>query len=527
MNIILILSSIINLIIKINTLNFPFCFEYGCEECTDNQYGSCTKCKKNFKLIDGKCPCFDSNCLICESSLLKSPCHYCNKDSILFEEECYCNILSCENCRNNKCLKCNIPFSYSSDSNKCLFDFSYHNCYDSNCNFCSNPNEGFCLKCKEGYELINGNCYKLDECIKKDGKCIGCQDDNYYVNGNDYCSYKCLRNTCNNPFPNNLYKCEDGCLFCQNNKIYALSNCDNTNYCNIDNCLYCISKNECLYCNTGYYKINGKCEKCPNNCIDCSSSSKCNICHYEYKLNNENQCVKIEVKDNEYENEVIDFEIDYLEKKVNKLKNEGYNYTINDFLLLNNKNIFHCLKELNNYCYLCEPEYTLINGICYSNNCKVQNCEYCIDNNCYSCKKNYEKVYNSNKNSYICQKCEIENCIQCENNECKMCEKGYLLNENKCIIIDCKIDNCIECNDNKTCKRCKNGYDGKYCEYHDYSSQNYIYDGSGLSFIYENDRCNSNCISCLEDRDICLKCQKGCKLNNENFCECKKKKKLF
>jgi hypothetical protein len=64
MNIILILSSIINLIIKINTLNFPFCFEYGCEECTDNQYGSCTKCKKNFKLIDGKCPCFDSNCLI-------------------------------------------------------------------------------------------------------------------------------------------------------------------------------------------------------------------------------------------------------------------------------------------------------------------------------------------------------------------------------------------------------------------------------------------------------------------------------
>ena len=28
------------------------CFEYSCEECTNSNYGSCTKCKKDFKLID-------------------------------------------------------------------------------------------------------------------------------------------------------------------------------------------------------------------------------------------------------------------------------------------------------------------------------------------------------------------------------------------------------------------------------------------------------------------------------------------
>ena len=82
-----------------------------------------------------------------------------------------------------------------------------------------------------------------------------------------------------------------------------------------------------------------------------------------------------------------------MQKKVRKLESEGYNLIIDDLFLSKNENIQHCLYEANDYCYLCEPEYTLINGICYSNNCKVQNCEYCIDNNCYSCKKNYEKVY--------------------------------------------------------------------------------------------------------------------------------------
>ena len=54
MNIILILTPLINLIIKTNTISASYCFEYRCEECKNNKYGSCTKCKKNFKLIDKK-----------------------------------------------------------------------------------------------------------------------------------------------------------------------------------------------------------------------------------------------------------------------------------------------------------------------------------------------------------------------------------------------------------------------------------------------------------------------------------------
>ena len=43
------------------------CFEYSCEECTSEEYGTCTKCRNNFKLIDGTCPCQDLHCALCET----------------------------------------------------------------------------------------------------------------------------------------------------------------------------------------------------------------------------------------------------------------------------------------------------------------------------------------------------------------------------------------------------------------------------------------------------------------------------
>lgn len=570
MNIILILIPLITLIIKTNTISFPYCFEYGCEECKDNKYGSCTKCKENFKLIDGKCPCSDSNCLICDSSLLKATCHYCNKDSNLVDDECMCKMKTCENCRNNKCLKCLVPYTYSKYNNMCLLDFSFMNCIDENCKFCLNNEEGSCINCEVGYELINGKCYPLEKCNEKNGKCDSCSDSNYYINNDGYCSYKCLRNTCNNRLSNGYLKCENQCLFCYNYKIYALTNCDNSDYCNIDNCLYCISNNECIQCNPGYYKQNGKCIKCPKNCFDCFSSTKCNTCNYEYKLNNNNECEKIIVSDSEYINEVINFEIDYTEKKIKKLRGEGYDITINDFFSSKNNNITHCLYEVNNYCYLCETEFILKNGICYSKKCEIENCEYCIDNNCISCKTGYEKVYNDSKNtnicnlinecevpnckkcrnkicidcedgyeltysknqqSYICEikgknKCNIENCIECENYECKKCKSGYQLYWNDCYL-ECNIDNCVLCNEDFTCEECKNGYYGSYCEYNDSYYNNDLYDNHyGVIFnkAYK-ENCPSNCEVCFEYTDICLECKKDCTLNEDNLCECKNKSK--
>ena len=573
MNIILIITSIINLLIKANTISFPYCFEYGCEECSDDKYGSCTKCKNNFKLIDGKCPCADSNCFICESSLLKAKCHYCNKDSLLYEEECICNMRGCENCRNNKCLKCNMPLRYSKEYNQCKVDFSFMNCYDKNCEFCSNNEKGSCIKCNLGYELINGTCSKLEECVKNYfGICEKCENNNSYINNDGYCSYKCLKNKCDNRLSNGYFRCENKCLFCDGEKLYALTNCENSDYCNIDNCLYCLSKTECLSCNPGYYKQNGICNKCPDHCIDCYSSTYCNTCEYEYKLNNQNQCKKIIDSDYEYMNEVINFEIDYLQKKVRKLESEGYNLIIDDLFLSKNENIQHCLYEANDYCYLCESEYKLSNGMCFSKNCEDENCENCVDNNCYYCKKGYENVYDSNTNSIVCQlkeecevpnckncenktcidcedgyhlsyyyfnqsniceidydkQCGIENCILCENYQCQECKSGYQLNFNRCFL-DCNIDNCFVCNEDHTCEQCKNGYYGLYCEYTDNSYYGDNYDNYDY-LLYENnnknENCPSNCDACIKNLDICLECKKGCKLNNEDLCECNNSKKI-
>ena len=61
---------------------FPNCFEYSCELCFDSNYGSCSVCKKNYILKDGKCECYDSNCLICTSSFRFSDCLYCKNNSL-------------------------------------------------------------------------------------------------------------------------------------------------------------------------------------------------------------------------------------------------------------------------------------------------------------------------------------------------------------------------------------------------------------------------------------------------------------
>ena len=57
-------------IIYINCDESIECFEYTCEKCTSNNYGSCTECKSGFQLIDGTCPCFDYRCALCPSSSL-------------------------------------------------------------------------------------------------------------------------------------------------------------------------------------------------------------------------------------------------------------------------------------------------------------------------------------------------------------------------------------------------------------------------------------------------------------------------
>ena len=45
------------------------CSEFSCEECKTQEFGTCTKCRKGFRLVDGTCPCADPNCALCSTGL--------------------------------------------------------------------------------------------------------------------------------------------------------------------------------------------------------------------------------------------------------------------------------------------------------------------------------------------------------------------------------------------------------------------------------------------------------------------------
>ena len=46
------------------------CFEYSCDECLTSEYGTCIKCRDEFRLVDGTCPCSDINCALCETGFV-------------------------------------------------------------------------------------------------------------------------------------------------------------------------------------------------------------------------------------------------------------------------------------------------------------------------------------------------------------------------------------------------------------------------------------------------------------------------
>ena len=72
------------------------CFEYSCEECNSSEYGSCTKCRFGYKLIGGTCPCSDSSCAFCITSVGRNLCRLCKKGYIWDFSNCFCSISNCE-----------------------------------------------------------------------------------------------------------------------------------------------------------------------------------------------------------------------------------------------------------------------------------------------------------------------------------------------------------------------------------------------------------------------------------------------
>lgn len=400
--------------------NIKQCFEYSCEECESEEYGTCIRCRENFNLINGSCPCSDSSCALCETGFAGYYlCIQCKNGYYNYNNDCFCNIDNCIQCSENDCLKCQTNYYYNKNTNKCEQLEEKIKCYDSNCDICFSEEEGACEECNEGYKLKKGSC----ELLPKPENEICPQ--NYFLEEN-LCQEICNNLTCTISTEFSYYGCyENDCLVCQNNIIYILSNCNNSLQCELEGCLNCISKDECAICNQGYYLIGGKCKQCIKGCSLCSNSYECEYCFSGYELDNDHKC---------FFNNNFDYNIDL------------YNYYKERLIEL-----LYPLEERNT---------TLIN---------YQNIQFC-DNNCLKCYQNTGECLECKrlfilKDNKCIKNCSNENCLDCKiqyNHEvCTECKKGYSLGFNNNCLYRCTINYCTSCtlNDgNEYCNECLSGY---------------------------------------------------------------------
>ncbi len=543
------------------------CFEYSCDECETQEYGTCTKCRSGFTLVDGKCPCNDPTCALCTSGLAGLHlCVLCKNGYYRFNYDCYCLINNCEQCSDNSCLKCRTGYFYNSTSNECeiLEDENKILCYDENCESCFSEEKGACEYCKDGYTERKGECIELP-ILDINNTC----PDRYYRSG-DRCLEICSGVECNEVYEDNdnYYSCPSNkCLICVGNELKIWSECDNSDICSeMDGCLNCITSDECVVCSQGYYLLGGECLKCPDGCSSCSNNYTCDFCMSGYELNSDKECYltynfdfntnvystfKTFLIFNFYPEELVQkedptekpTEVDSKEitdssslfqstKLSSTISTDTSKYTeiedisdidsptdINKDLKIENKSISeimecdkNCIKCFDNIgkCIECDTLYSLKENKCIKQ-CTDEKCLDCSIKNdkeyCNKCEDGYQP--SNEKCSLICS---IENCSKCSlsNNKeiCSQCKTGYRLKNNKCLV-QCKEENCLDCSDDgKNCTECdedKKLIDGKCAFQSSFCSQHFLYCNYCIG--------NEKCVECIKGYKI-DKTGKTCQKNS-------------
>ncbi|ELP89646.1 protein serine/threonine kinase, putative, partial [Entamoeba invadens IP1] len=329
------------------------------ENCETIQNGLCTKCKNiTSELSSGKCSkCQTTSCEHCEGS----HCKMCMSNYLLSKNN-FCVFKTNVNCLKSTrfgCALCNNGY-YSVDSinKEGKYDFCIKapvtNCkhYHSNLTKCVECLDAFQLKnsvCSESFNeleektpislklTIKGietvgcsmrdskgckrclNGYYLDnnECIKCGANCKTCSDSVYCTSCEDGSfidtNYRCqslgdLSKKCKIAMPSG-----GGCAICKDGYFKSGIDC---NECD-DSCYNCDSRERCLSCKNGYFRIplekiklclsydsnlnctvvnpdgcilcatgfylsNGRCVKCDNNCLTCVDGKSCTSCIEDY-----------------------------------------------------------------------------------------------------------------------------------------------------------------------------------------------------------------------------------------------------
>lgn len=401
-------------------INSETCFEYSCEECESSEYGKCIKCRENFQLIDGTCPCDDTSCALCLEPLSKYSCLLCKRGYHRENNACICNIDYCQICGEDKCLKCLDSYRYDDSLKKCLKrrDNAF-TCYDNNCKFCYTREEKSCYECNIGYYLKEGVC-KIANSANSNGIC-----SSGYYEKDSYCYLKCQGLNCNKITGDNNSCDNNKCIQCFRNDLSYVEKCQNKELCRIDGCKICLTENECAECVRGYYYYSGKCYKCSDGCSLCTNANECDYCISGYNLDNEKKCV--------FSNSFDFNTILYTTKKEEliRLKNHPNEYNRNSLEeVFDDSSICGKVNDYNDECLECTLPYKLKRKKCIST-CTDSNCKECDDNNeCKECKDEYTL---EDKKCII--KCS-ENCEKCQNRyTCIKCRRGKTLSNGKCIDI--------------------------------------------------------------------------------------------
>ena len=397
------------------------CFEYSCENCTSEYFGTCTNCRKGFKLVDGVCVCADPGCALCTSGLAGlNLCKLCKNGFYNYNSECYCAIENCAICSESFCLKCKTGYFYNRLENKCdeETDTKKIQCYDSNCDACYTSLEGGCEVCKSGYGQEKGNCIPMPSPDEN----LSCPRGYYYDEDIESCERVCDGVNCTEKVMY-YYECASNeCLVCTNNILQIYSICDNSAICKAEGCLNCITDDNCLICNQGYYLLGGKCFKCSYCCAFCTDNDTCTYCISGFELNSQNTCV--------YTSKLNFNKYLYKQYKNSLLKINYPNEAISDLEAVViqecDKNCAKCYQNTGE-CLECKSHYLLSNNECI---------KYCNDNHCLECSIDDDYEY------------------------CNKCEKGYIVKNGKCVY-NCTKSGCLSCtleDNEEICSKCDADY---------------------------------------------------------------------
>ena len=524
-----------SLFFLINCINCQSqCFDKNCLTCTSNDYGKCTSCASDFKLISGTCVCYDPNCLECDSSLFGA-CTLCKPNFILYYGQCYCSISHCLVCSETGCSQCLSGYSLNDDNTLCIEDNSAKIiCNDNKCISCMNSQEGACVACEDGYYTEKGKCIQSPPCEETivNGKCEKCPSGFYSLG--EYCYPKCMGQPCNN-VSFGFGSCESTCFFCYNNDLYEFLNCKpQDGYCFDEHCTQCLKKERgyCERCEVGYYKLNGECKPCDPNlqhCLKCdysSNNAKCSVCINNYDLQLDGTCLLNTTSRDTYPSNKRTSQSESSETTPEDPGQKPVEDQSSVKCIVQNCEV--CSKK--NFCISCRTGFEAKNGKCLVP-CNIENCEACSEENiCEKCISDYEL-----QDDNTCKlQCKDKNGISCITSKwCISCIEGYTVSGVGCTPI-CDDINCSYCTSSSSCVTCSPGYTvvGYKCEPCDdsncqicSSTEHGTCTTCKFGYLLTEGICSEKCEKipkceyCIDNQTKCVACHRDCTLK-DGKCSC-------